>query len=145
LLIAVIPFLTVVLPAVLSGQPWWHISLSVKPTLLALSLVPVGFALLARRAWLGPIVLFACIVAAFYLKQETLPLLDRQVSIRELYRELEPRIGDVCDGGLHRRAQYQFALYLRRPLPLCETGQFRLKLSQHGNERPTETALEIAP
>ncbi len=135
-LIATIPFLTLALPAVLSGRPWWPVPLVVKPTLLAFVLVPVGFALLARRAWLGPMALFACITAAFYLKEEAAPVLDREVSVRQLCRELEPRIGDVCDGGLHRRAQYQFALYLGHPLPLCGTGAYKVRLSQRGNERP---------
>jgi len=143
LLIAVIPFLTLVLPAVLSGQPWWPVPVVLKPTLVAFALVPVGFALLARRPWLGPMALFACIAAAFYLKEQAVPLLDREVSMRELYRELEPHIDEVCDGGLHRRAQYQFALYVGHPLPLCGTGDFSLKLSQRGNERPVVAAAVV--
>lgn len=142
LLIAVIPFLTLVLPAVLSGQRPLQISFAFKPTLVAFALVPVGFALLARRKWLGPMALFAVIAAAFYLKEETLPILDREVSVRELFHELEPRISEVCDGGLHRRAQYQFAFYAGRPLPFCWDGDFRVKLSQRGNERPTVTELD---
>jgi 4-amino-4-deoxy-L-arabinose transferase-like glycosyltransferase len=144
-LIAVIPFLTLVLPAALSGQHPLHVVFFVRPTLVALALVPVGFALLARRSWLGPMALFSVVVGAFYVKEEALPVLDHDVSVRELYRELEPQISEVCDGGLHRRAQYQFALYLGRPLPLCGTGSFHEMLSQQGNERPTLTELPPAP
>jgi 4-amino-4-deoxy-L-arabinose transferase-like glycosyltransferase len=142
-LIAVVPFITQLLPAILSGPHWWRVPISFRPTLIAFAVVPPGFALLARRAWLGPMAIFACLAAAFYLKEQALPILDRDVSMRVLYQELAPRMSEVCDAGLHRRAQYQFALYIGQPLPLCTTGSFPLRLSQRGNERPAVTEVAV--
>ncbi len=135
--IAVVPFLATLIPPLLAGQRGAFISFDVRPTLLAFALLPVGFALLARRGWLGPTLLFSCVAVSLFLKEVTYPVLDREASPRGLWREIEPQIADVCDAGLHRAWQYGLAFYIGQPLPACSTGTFKWELTQRGNERPT--------
>lgn len=140
-LIGVVPLLSGVIPRVLAGQ---HDALAVfspTPTLIAFSLLPLGFASVARRSWLGPILIFCSVAAALYLKESVYPVLDRENSARGLWRELAPEISTVCDAGLHRAWQYQFAFYLGHPLPQCQPGVSRWGLRQHGNERPIVSPL----
>jgi 4-amino-4-deoxy-L-arabinose transferase-like glycosyltransferase len=138
--IAIVPFLGALIPPLLAGQRGAFISFNVKPTLLAFALLPVGFALMARRGWLGPILIFSCVAVSLYLKEVTYPVLDREASPRGLWREIQPQIDDVCDAGLHRAWQYGMAFYIGQPLPLCPTGAFKWELKQRGNERPALTA-----
>jgi 4-amino-4-deoxy-L-arabinose transferase-like glycosyltransferase len=140
-LMVVVPWLSGVIPRVLAGQ---HDALAVfspTPTLIAFSLLPLGFAAVAKRSWLAPILIFCSVAAALYLKESLYPVLDRENSARGLWRELAPEIGTVCDAGLHRAWQYQFAFYLGHSLPPCEPGLSRWALSQHGNERPIVSPL----
>jgi 4-amino-4-deoxy-L-arabinose transferase-like glycosyltransferase len=144
--VAVVPFLSALIPALLAGQRGAFISFDIRPTLLAFALLPLGFALMARRSWLGPILIFSCVAVSLFLKEVTYPLLDRDVSPRGLWREIQPQIGDVCDGGLHRAWQYGLAFYIGQPLPPCTTGAFKWELQQRGNERPALTpTVSIVP
>jgi 4-amino-4-deoxy-L-arabinose transferase-like glycosyltransferase len=143
--IAVVPFLSALIPALLAGQRGAFISFDIRPTLLAFALLPLGFALMARRSWLGPILIFSCVAVSLYLKEATYPVLDREVSPHELWREIQPNIDGVCDAGLHRAWQYGLAFYIGRPLPLCATGAFKWELKQRGNERPTLTPSVFNP
>jgi 4-amino-4-deoxy-L-arabinose transferase-like glycosyltransferase len=140
-LMALVPWLSGVIPRVLAGQHEALAAFSPTPTLIAFSLLPLGFAAVAKRSWLGPILIFCSVAAALYLKESVYPVVDRENSARGLWRELEPEIGTVCDAGLHRAWQYQFAFYLGQPPPPCAPGRSRWSLSQHGNERPTLSPL----
>lgn len=140
-LMAFVPWLSSVIPRVLAGRHDAFAAFSPTPTLIAFSLLPLGFAAVAKRSWLGPILIFCSVAAALYLKQSVYPVLDRENSARGLWRELAPEIGTVCDAGLHRAWQYQFAFYLGHPLPPCQPGLSRWALSQHGNERPVVSPL----
>jgi len=140
-LIAMVPLLTEVIPRSLAGQHAAFDSFPPNPTLIAFSLLPLGFAVLAKRSWLGPILIFCCVAAALYLKEAVYPVLDREASARGLWRELAPEMDTVCDAGLHRAWQYQFAFYLGHPLPPCTQGQSRWSLRQKGNERPIVSPL----
>ncbi len=137
--ISIVPFLGALIPPLLAGQRGAFITFNVRPTLLAFALLPVGFALMARRGWLGPILIFSCVAVSLYLKEVTYPVLDQEASPRGLWREIQPQIGDVCDAGLHRAWQYGLAFYMGQPLPLCSTGTFKWELKQRGNERPVLT------
>jgi 4-amino-4-deoxy-L-arabinose transferase-like glycosyltransferase len=138
LCIAVVPFLAVIIPVMLARQSGIGAVFSVfSRTRIALALLPVGFALLARRRWLGPILIFSCMAGSLYVKEVTYPVLDRFVSARGLWREIQPNISKLCDGGLHRTLQYGLAFYNGEPLPRCGRNDFRWELKQAGNERPT--------
>src|SRR5580658_694820 len=140
-LIGVVPLLSGVIPRVLAGQHDALALLTLTPTMIAFSLLPLGFAAVAKRAWLGPVLIFCSVAAALYLKESVYPVLDRDNSARGLWREIAPEIGTFCDAGLHRAWQYQFAFYLGHPLPPCQPGLSRWALSQHGNERPIVSPL----
>jgi 4-amino-4-deoxy-L-arabinose transferase-like glycosyltransferase len=138
--IAMVPFLASMIPLLLARQQGIGAVVSIgDKTRIAFALLPVGFALLARRRWLGPILIFSCVAVSLYLKEVTYPMLDQVVSPRGLWRELQPNINEVCDAGLHRAWQYGLAFYNGRPLPLCTTGDFKWELKQQGNERPLIT------
>jgi 4-amino-4-deoxy-L-arabinose transferase-like glycosyltransferase len=140
LCIAVVPFLADILPLLLARQVGLSAVVNIgSKTRIAFALLPVGFAFLARRRWLGPILIFSCVAVAMYLKEVMYPALDRFVSPRGLWREIQPFSSEFCDGGLHRAWQYGLAFYNGRPVPPCSTGKFKWELKQEGNERPTVT------
>lgn len=55
-----------------------------------------------------------------YLKIVTMPELDRSVSARGLWREIEGRVPDVCVGDVKRDWQYGLNYYSVTPLPKCD-------------------------
>jgi len=138
--IAVVPFLAIVIPVLLTKPPDTGAVFSVfGRTPVTFALLPIGFALLARRRWLGPILIFSCVAASLYLKEATYPALEQGASPRELWREIQPQIAEVCDAGLNRAWRYGLAFYVGHPLPFCSTGPFKWELKQQRNERPTLT------
>jgi hypothetical protein len=54
-----------------------------------------------------------------WLKATAAPELDRAVSARALWRQIEPRRADVCIGGVKREWDYGLAYYAGTPLPAC--------------------------
>lgn len=55
-----------------------------------------------------------------FLKLTVFPVLDRDVSVRALWRRIEPRREQVCVEALHRSWRYGLNYYAVTPLPACE-------------------------
>jgi 4-amino-4-deoxy-L-arabinose transferase-like glycosyltransferase len=54
-----------------------------------------------------------------YLKAVVTPELDRSVSARGVWREIEPRAAEVCLGNVKRNWEYGLNYYSVTPLPKC--------------------------
>jgi 4-amino-4-deoxy-L-arabinose transferase-like glycosyltransferase len=73
----------------------------------------------------------ACVV---YLKVTVLPSLDRSVSARSLWREIEPQRNQVCIDAIHRAWRYGLNYYSVEPLPGCDTKPRPLRVTQRPGE-----------
>ncbi len=56
----------------------------------------------------------------FFLKLTVFPVLDREVSVRALWRQIEAVRGQVCVDAVHRSWRYGLNYYAVTPLPPCE-------------------------
>jgi 4-amino-4-deoxy-L-arabinose transferase-like glycosyltransferase len=142
LLISIIPMLARPLPVWLSV--WRLSSLPIKSFTRAdlfYLAIPLALVFLARRSW-AVLLLVVCVTAgAIYLKAIAYPVLDREVSARGLWHEIEALPGSVCDAGLNREWQYGLAFYRRSLLPDCRTGQFDFALRPGPHGPPVIEAL----
>jgi 4-amino-4-deoxy-L-arabinose transferase-like glycosyltransferase len=142
LLISIIPMLARALPEWLSV--WRFSSLPIRSFTRAdlfYIAIPVAVVFLARRSW-AVVLLVVCVAAgAIYLKAIAYPVLDREVSARGLWHEIEGLPGSVCDAGLNREWQYGLALYRGSRLPDCRTGEFDFALRPGPHGPPVIEAL----
>jgi 4-amino-4-deoxy-L-arabinose transferase-like glycosyltransferase len=137
LLVSIIPMLARALPKWLSG---WRFSSLPISNFTAADLfyiaVPVAAILVARRSW-AIVLLVLCISwEGIYLKDTVYPVLDRDVSARGLWREIQALPGTVCDAGLSREWQYGLAFYRGSVVSLCRTGKFDFALQPVPQGRP---------
>lgn len=75
-------------------------------------------------------------LGVWYLQRTVFPVLDRVVSARGAWRQLEPRAADVCLDGPHRAVRYGLNYYSRTPLPDCETSPRPVKWPSATDSRP---------
>jgi len=64
------------------------------------------------------------------LKLAAFPVLDREVSVRALWRQIEPRRELVCLEPLHRSWRYGLNYYAVTPLPACEERDLPFRVTQ---------------
>jgi hypothetical protein len=76
-----------------------------------------------------------------YLKIAAFPAIDRAVSARPLWREIEGRRASVCVGDIGRAWRYGLNYYSVAPLPDCETAPKPLAIMQPESGRPAPPAL----
>ncbi len=98
--------------------------------------VPLIVLILARRSWAGVLLVLCVVSGGMYVKEVADPVLDRDVSARSLWRELEPFSGRVCVGWVNRDWMYGLAFYRGALYPPCNSGTFDYTIESHGHERP---------
>lgn len=140
-LIALIPFIGQLVPALLTrkvtlSSETMLLLLPITLSMLLLFLTPLAVAVFARPVVAGGLLVLCACVAAIALKSSLYPILDEQASPRGLWRQIQPEISEVCNAGLHRAWDYGLAFYNGSPIPLCDTSPRRIRLVQHGSERP---------
>ncbi|HYP06955.1 MAG TPA: hypothetical protein VER03_12050, partial [Bryobacteraceae bacterium] len=64
-------------------------------------------------------VVFTATLGVIYMKWSMFPELDRAVSARPLWRQIEAEPESYCEGDLHRAIRYGLAYYAGKPLPPC--------------------------
>ena len=75
----------------------------------------------------------ATVAGVAWLASATFPLLDRTVSARVVWREVEARRDEVCVAGVNRGWRYTLNYYSVTPLPDCGAAPMRLRIEQpHG-------------
>ena len=143
LLIGVIPLLGTVLPESLSSGRFSAAALK-SPTrtewfYIALPLVTV---LLARRSWAGLLQVLCVVSGVLYLKSVADPLLDSQVSARELWAQVKPISNRVCDQWSNRDWSLGLSFYRDSLIPPCSSAKFDYALVSHGHGPPAIEPLK---
>ena len=72
----------------------------------------------------------------FYLKQASLPQVERMVAARTLWREISGRAGDVCIDRIERDWRYGLNYYSISPLPECAVQPKALRVIQSQGQPP---------
>lgn len=139
-LIACIPFIAVLLPASLTIGRFTFSALRVDKAGAFYSLAPLMVVLLARRAWLMPLLVLCIVASGLYVKTLCFPVLDRRVSARALWRSVEPVSNKLCDGGTNRDWIYGLNFYRGSALSLCNSSDFQFMIRSSGHAFP-----EIVP
>ena len=93
------------------------------PALLVIALCPVVWLLerRKRRGWTVALITVAAVAGVVYLQTATFPILDRDVSTRSLWEEVEPVAARVCIEDIHRNWRYGLNYYSLEPLPACSS------------------------
>jgi hypothetical protein len=73
-----------------------------------------------RRAAAFALTVCGMVGAVLWLEMVTFPTLDRTVSARGVWKEIESRAGDVCVGTVNRGWRYNLNYYSGSPLPGCD-------------------------
>jgi hypothetical protein len=137
LLVSIIPMLARALPKWLSV---WRFSSLPFSNFRAADLfyiaLPVAAIFVARRSWAIVLLVLCVSWEGIYLKDTVDPVLDRDVSARGLWRDIQALPGSVCDAGLSREWQYGLAFYRGSPVSLCQTGKFDFALRPVPQGRP---------
>lgn len=143
LLIALIPLLAPLLPPSLSMGRFSAAAIKgVTRTECFYAALPVMVVFLARRSWMGLLLVLCVVSGGIYLKAVTYPVLDQEVSARGLWRgQLRSLSGRVCDGGTNRDWVYGLGFYRGALFPPCGTGDFRFVLRSKGHGPPVIEAL----
>lgn len=98
-----------------SPQDGWY--------LFAAAVVPAGavwwLESRQRRRAAVCVLALAAAVSVIFLKAAAWPALDREVTARPLWKQVEPHAGETCVGAVHRATVYGLNYYSRSPLPLC--------------------------
>jgi 4-amino-4-deoxy-L-arabinose transferase-like glycosyltransferase len=136
-LIATLPLLAGVLPESLRlGRITTSGTLHIGLTESFYMAAPLAASLLAKRTRAG-ISLVLCLVAGgFFLKIVCFPVLDRTVSARGVWRQIEHSRGTICSDWLDRHWVYGLALYRGAPYPDCNSGRYDYALRARGREWP---------
>ncbi len=141
-LIAVIPLLAYVLPQALAiGRLSWPVLGSalkdMTRTELFYIVLPIAVVILARRSWVPTLLVLSLVAGAFYLKVKSDPLLDKTVSARGLWREIQPISGSICQDWVGRDWLYGLQFYRGSEIPACGSGKgFAYILRPNGHKPP---------
>lgn len=125
LLIACIPLLISILPALLAAGKLTGTSPGpLTRTEMFYLGVPIAVALLARRSWAGLLLIFCVIPEGLYLKATTFPSIDANISARPFWRKIHPIADEICDGGTNRDWIFGLSYYRGAAFPPCNQGKF---------------------
>jgi hypothetical protein len=96
----------------------------------------------SRGRRLAAVVLIAIGAAAgmLYLKQAALPQVERMASARALWREISPRVGEVCIDRIDRDWRMGLNYYSISPLPECKAQPRALRVIQDSPGQPPRLA-----
>jgi 4-amino-4-deoxy-L-arabinose transferase-like glycosyltransferase len=141
LLFAIVPAIAVVLPqALLAGIT--HASVEGVPWLPAVAAAcalgaGVWFTLRAGSVKLAVAALAAVsVVAVVWIEARTFAALDRTVSARGLWRQIEARRSEVCVADVSRGWRYNLNYYSIEPLPDCSASSRALRIEQSPGSAP---------
>jgi 4-amino-4-deoxy-L-arabinose transferase-like glycosyltransferase len=138
-LIAAVPLLTAVVANSLSaGRFAWSTAALSRTTLFYVA-APVVVVFLARRSFIGPLLVLCLVVSGLYLKAVLYPILDRDASARSLWRSLGHDPRGICDAGTRRDWIYGLSFYAGHAIPGCEPDDPRLHIHSWGHDRPVVT------
>jgi len=141
-LIGTIPLLAHILPASLStGRFSLLAAANVSRVELFYVAAPLLVVLLARRAWAGWLLVLCVVSGGIYLKAFAFPVLDRHVSARWYWSQIEDIHGTFCDGGMNRDWIFGISFYRGEALKPCGTGKFDFAIHSQGRAMPTIEAL----
>ena len=114
-----------------------------KPPLEWNWLLPCGTAILVwilarngRRREAIAVVAAGAAVGILWLKATALPEVDRRISARNLWREIEARRAKVCIQAVNRNTRYSLNYYSGEPLPDCAAEPRPLAVRQDAGEPP---------
>ena len=139
-LIALIPLMAQALPILLSAGRLVALNpfRTASPTVLFYIAAPLAIVLLARRSWAGSLLVLCVVLAAFFLKLTTYPLLDQRVSARVFWQErIEPIQNQVCEEWIKRDWVYGLSFYRGALIPSCYNATFRYHLMPKPRDLPT--------
>ncbi|MCU1294998.1 MAG: phospholipid carrier-dependent glycosyltransferase [Bryobacterales bacterium] len=145
LLIACIPLVAAVLPLSLVSGRFAVSALRIDKTGAFYSVAPVLALLLARRAWLMPLLVLCIVASGLYVKAVCFPVLEQQVSARSLWKSIEPYSSELCDGGTNRDWIYGLSFYRKAAVPFCGSDHFRFMIRSSGHALPTVVPLAPEP
>ncbi|MFL6417170.1 MAG: ArnT family glycosyltransferase [Bryobacteraceae bacterium] len=129
LLIACIPLLVSILPALLAAGKLTTTSIGPLTRIeLFYIAVPIVIASLARREWAAILLLLCVIPEGLYLKSVAFPAIDANVSARSLWRRINSIANEICDGGTNRDWLFGLSYYRGATFPPCGSGQFSYAL-----------------
>ena len=141
MLIAAIPVAAHVLaPALATGRFGLSV-MDVSRVQLFYMALPILVVLLARRAWVGPLLVLCVAAGGIYLKTFAFPVLDRLVSARWYSQQIEDLHGTICDGGMNRDWIFGISFYRDKALRPCEPGKFDFAIRSQGRALPTIAPL----
>jgi 4-amino-4-deoxy-L-arabinose transferase-like glycosyltransferase len=137
LLIACIPLIAHGLPGALgAGRIAAFRVAGVSATELFYVAAPLAAWFLARRSWRAPLLILSVVAGGIYLKVAAYPAIDRTVSARALWEEIQPRSASICDAGINRSWLYGLEFYRGFSIPPCGNGNFDFELRAYGRKRP---------
>jgi 4-amino-4-deoxy-L-arabinose transferase-like glycosyltransferase len=136
-LIGLIPLLAGVLPKALQlGRITTGVFPHIGLTTVFYMAAPLAASLLAKRARAGILLVLCLIAGGFFLKIVCFPVLDRTISARGVWMQIENVPGTICNDWLDRHWVYGLALYRGEPYPDCGSGKYDYALRARGRERP---------
>ncbi len=138
ILIALIPLIAKGLPDALGAgkASAFHMG-HVSPTDLFYVAAPLAALWLGRRSWLTALLVLCVVAGGMLVKATAYKVLDRQVSSRRLWQEIERRHLTVCDGGINRDWAYGLSFYRGSELPVCGNGVvYDRELHAKGRQKP---------
>lgn len=136
-----IPVAAQVLPHALAEG----LSRAAAPAFSWLWLVPLALSAAVWRASSNgralALVAMGTVVGVLYLKIAAFPAIDRAVSPRPLWREIESRRASVCVADIGRAWRYGLNYYSVVPLPDCETVSQPLAIMQPDSGTPAPPSI----
>ncbi len=115
-----------------TGIVWWGAAAGVA--------LAAGVWLIARAGRCATAVLAVVAAATLgvaWIERQTFPALDRTVSARGMWRQIEPLRSQVCVGEANRSWLYGLDYYAVTPLPDCRTNPRGIRIGQaFGGARP---------
>ncbi|HEX4169795.1 MAG TPA: glycosyltransferase family 39 protein [Bryobacteraceae bacterium] len=133
LLISLLPLVARALPqAIAAGRLTVPHGFNPGPTTFFYMGAPIAATLLARRAWTGILLVLCLIAGLFFVKIVTFPVLDRTISARGLFHEVQHIPGSVCSNWMNRDLEYGFDFYRGAAYPPCGDGKFDYALESRG-------------
>lgn len=138
LLIALIPLIAKGLPGALGAgkASAFHMG-HIGPTDFFYVVAPLAAVYFGRRSWLSALLILCVVAGGMLVKATTYKVLDRQVSARGLWREIERRHLTVCDAGINRDWAYGLSFYRGSELPICGNGvAYGRELRANGKQKP---------
>jgi len=138
LLIALIPLLAQVLPQSLGAGRIPFVGVrSVARTEWFYVALPVVVVFLARRSWAGLLLVLCVVSSGIYLKARVYPVLDQEVSARQLWRQVQPVSEKICEDWATRDFVYGLSFYRGSLIPPCYNVKLPYRLLSHGHGPPT--------